>query len=281
MIGKEGRNMRNSLYDYGFGTLWTERLVYRKEGRSTSVADLHEHDFYEINLILSGNFRILLADQVREDTECCVLVAKPGTSHFVSCKPDRLYSRLYLVFTHEFLADFSLEAKLLLSSFSETGTIISLNDEQKELCVALMTRIEAEHDRLRERLLILYLLSVLSDLDQKNQTALTGVPAYILQALSYIDGHFREKITAEQLAKKINVGRTTLMTGFKRYTGSTLNDYLVHRRLRVAIQLMQDGKTVQEAAEWSGFGDSSSLIRSFKKQFGMTPRQYILSGATP
>ena len=194
---------------------------------------------------------------------------------------DRLYSRLYLVFTHEFLADFSLEAKLLLSSFSETGTIISLNDEQKELCVALMTRIEAEHDRLRERLLILYLLSVLSDLDQKNQTALTGVPAYILQALSYIDGHFREKITAEQLAKKINVGRTTLMTGFKRYTGSTLNDYLVHRRLRVAIQLMQDGKTVQEAAEWSGFGDSSSLIRSFKKQFGMTPRQYILSGATP
>ena len=82
--------MGNPLYDYGYGTRWTERFVYSKAAHFTSVVDFHEHDFYEINLILSGNYRILLSDQTHEDTECCVLITKPGTRHFVSCRSDQL-----------------------------------------------------------------------------------------------------------------------------------------------------------------------------------------------
>ena len=273
--------MRNSLYDYGYGTRWTDRLVYSKAAHSTSVADFHEHAFYEINLILSGNYRILLSDQVHEGTECCILISKPGTPHFVSCKPDRLYSRLYLVFTQEFVADFSLEAKVLLASFPETGTVIPLNEEQQELCVTLLNRIRDEHDRFREKLLIFYLLSSLRDFAKSSRTASTGVPPYIIHALTYIDERFSEKITAETLARRLNIGRTTLMTAFKRYTGLTLNDYLVNVRLRNAIHLLREGLNVQETADRCGFGDSSSFIRSFKKEFGTTPRQYLLDHREP
>ena len=267
--------MGNPLYDYGYGTRWTERFVYSKAAHFTSVVDFHEHDFYEINLILSGNYRILLSDQTHEDTECCVLITKPGTRHFVSCRSDQLYSRIYLVFTQEFVADFSLEAKALLASFSESGTIIRLNDQQKKLCVTLLNHIQSEDDRFRSKLLIFYLLSVLHDLKTENQTTGSGVPRYIIKALTYMDDRFPEKITAESLARNLNIGRTTLMTSFKRYTGITLNTYLLNIRLSHAIQLLQKGQNVQEAADLCGFGDSSNFIRSFKKTFGITPRQYL------
>jgi hypothetical protein len=55
--------MRNGQYDHGYGSLWQDVLVYRREGFTTSVADYHEHEYYELNLILSGNVRILLPGQ--------------------------------------------------------------------------------------------------------------------------------------------------------------------------------------------------------------------------
>ena len=165
---------------------------------------------------------------------------------------------------------------MLLSSFSDHGTIISLNEEQKNFCVSLLNRIQEEHDRFREKLLIFYLLSVLHDLKKHSQMDGNGVPPYIIKALTYIDERFSEKITAESLARNLNIGRTTLMTSFKRYTGITLNDYLVNVRLRYAIHLLQEGRNVQETADRCGFGDSSNFIRSFKKKFGTTPRHYLL-----
>ena len=47
-------------YDYGYGKIWKDIYVERKEGYKTSVVDYHEHEFYEINLILSGNVKVLL-----------------------------------------------------------------------------------------------------------------------------------------------------------------------------------------------------------------------------
>ena len=40
------------IYDYGFGTVWSDVHVSYREGYYTSVTDYHEHSFYEINLIL-------------------------------------------------------------------------------------------------------------------------------------------------------------------------------------------------------------------------------------
>jgi AraC-like DNA-binding protein len=273
--------MKNCLYDHGYGVEWNERYVYSREGYITSVLDFHEHDFYEVNLILSGNVRILFPDRVSDDTESCIVLSRPGTPHFISCQPDTLYSRLYLCFSHEFVADFSMETRQLLGVFAKNGTVIHLSAEQRELCRSLILQIKDEEDRLRQRLLIFLLLSKISDFAGNRTPSFVGVPPYVINTLTYIDEYFSEKITAESLARKLNIGRTTLMTGFKHYTGNTLNDYLVNVRLRNAIHLLREGLNVQETADRCGFGDSSSFIRSFKKEFGTTPRQYLLDHREP
>ncbi len=268
--------MKNPLYDYGYGSDWKDVHISKKSGYYSSVADFHEHNFYEINLILSGNVRILLSDRTEEASECRMVLTKPDTPHFISCKPDTLYSRIYLLFSEEFIADYIPEWKQLSLLFGKKGQILTLNEEQKDFCLDIMEKIQKETDNLRKRLLILYLLSYIGDFSEINRPE--KAPSYLIDILSYINENYADKITALSLAERFYMGRTTLVTSFKKYTGSTLNQYIVHLRLKKAISFIKDGKTLQEAAELCGFNDSSTLIKSFKKNFGTTPKKYIEKG---
>lgn len=269
----------SGLYDHGYGRQWQDVLVYRREGYTTSVADLHKHRYYELNLIFSGNIRILLPHSTVETERSHVVLTAPDTPHFISCLPDQLYSRLYLCFSESFVEGCLAQWDALRAVFGQNGSIVALSQSETELCRKLIEQIERETEPLRQRLLIFYLLSCIADFSGSG-TELRPTPPYIIEALSYIHRHYGEKILASALARQLHIGRTTLMTGFKRYTGSSLNEYLVSLRVKNAARLLRDGKNVQEAAEACGFADSGSLIRSFRKAYGVTPGKYLQKQGT-
>ena len=86
----------NNMYDYGYGKLWNDVHVERRSGYSTSVTDFHKHSFYEINLILSGNIKILLQDRFEEGTENKIV------------SPDPVLHTLYHVSPTHYIAEFTL-----------------------------------------------------------------------------------------------------------------------------------------------------------------------------
>ena len=268
--------MSQSPYDFGFGIDWTDACVYRREGYSTSVTDYHKHDFFEINLILSGNVKVLLADRAEELCESCVILTGPHTPHYIACRPDRLYSRLYLLFTEEFLADTLPEWKQLTSVFGKSGTILLPTAKELDSIRLLIEWIEVCEKPLEKRLLICYLLSRLGRLSAHDSENRKSAPTYVINALAYLEKHFHEHIVAGELARYLHVGRTALMTEFKRHTDSTVGEYLTNCRLRHAIIHLCDGKTVEETAALCGFSDSGGLIRAFRRCYGTTPKQYLL-----
>jgi len=262
-------------YDYDFGKVWTDVHVSYREGYSTSVTNFHKHAFYEINLILTGNVRILLRDRTVDGTGCRIVLTRPGTPHYILCRPDTLYSRIYLVFTHEFAADYFPEWPSFSALFGDHGSILTPTPEQAEICKTIIQQIKREPTPFRKRLLTYYLLSRLADCADTQSSGSGSVPSFITDILTHIEQNFSSPLTAADLAHRFHVGRTTLMTAFKKYTGSTLGDYLTHCRLRHAVSLLRDGSTVESAAEACGFSDASGLIRSFRRVFGMTPREYL------
>ena len=265
--------MENLLCNYGNNTNWENICIKYRESYYPPVDDFHEHDYYEINFIISGNVKILLPDCADEGTDSRIVLTAPGIPHFVSCRSDLLYSRFYLLFSREFIDSCIPEWNLLLNLFGEKGKIISVTSVQQDFCRVLISRLQNESSLLRQKLLVLYLLSYISEFADNNISI--AIPSYIMQALAFIEEHYHEKITAATIAKKLHVGRTTLMTNFKKYTDSTLNNYIIQCRLKNVVTLLQQGKTESEIAEKCGFGDLSGLIRSFKKYFGMTPGEYI------
>lgn len=272
---KGGVHIKNAVYDHGYGVKWKDVYVDKRERYRTSVTDFHEHEFYEINLILSGNVKVLLKAEANDDAVSKIVLAKPNTTHFISCKPDMLYSSLYLVFTEEFVTSYIPEYRQLLSVFGENGKIIELSNEQRERCKEIILKIQAETDTVRQKILIMYLLSVINDFSATDRSEHTPTPGFIIDALLYIDEHYAEKIVAKELAERLFIGRTTLMTEFKKYTGSTLNKYITHIRLKNALSLLRSGQTEGQVAEKCGFGDSSGLIRCFKRSYGVAPKQYL------
>ena len=63
------------------------------------------------------------------------------------------------------------------------------------------------------------------------------------------------------------------MRKFKEETGYTLHNYITSKRLLTAREYIDNGVPILKAAQISGFGEYSSFVRAYKKQFGKAPSQ--------
>ncbi len=265
-----------ALDKHGFKESWQDIKLDKYEGYYPNMTDYHMHEYYEISLILSGNVNVLLADKVVSSKGAKLVLLPPKASHYIYCEPDLLYSRRNILFDGDFVRENLPEWKTLSRIFGKNGTVLTLTEGQCDRYFSLVKQLETEESLFRKRLLLLFLLSLVSD-NMQEQGVAFDIPPFVTEALSIISTNYKERIVAEELARKLKVGRTTLMTGFKKYTGTTLNEYLLRCRLKAAVELLQGGKNEQQTAEECGFGDACNLIRCFKRQFGKTPKKYIAS----
>lgn len=95
------------------------------------------------------------------------------------------------------------------------------------------------------------------------------------KVISYINEHYTENITLEQLCSVFHVGKNYLYKTLKNQTGQTINNYIISVRLNNAKKyLEQSDKSVTEISWLVGFYDYNYFIRTFKKHFQTTPLKY-------
>jgi AraC-like DNA-binding protein len=262
------------LDGHGFGTEWNTFTTDFYEGYLPRMTDYHMHDYYEISLIISGNVKVLLPGIAESGTQSKLVLMRPRTPHFIVCEPNILYKRLNVLFSGEFVANYVPEWQRICTVFGKGGTVQSISPAECEEYVSLVQKMQSETDLFRIRLHLLIFLSLIAD-RMEASGEIHEPPLYITDALSYITKHYSERIVAADLARQLGVGRTTLMTSFKKYTGTTVNEYILQCRIKNAVQLLRSGMTEQQTAEECGFSDACNLIRAFKRYFKMTPRQYL------
>ncbi|MGL9749993.1 helix-turn-helix transcriptional regulator [Enterococcus sp. DIV0170] len=92
----------------------------------------------------------------------------------------------------------------------------------------------------------------------------------------YIEGHLKETITLSDLAKNAHLSDFHFHRIFKQYSSETVNEFVTRFKLeRAAIFLRVNPKlSITTIAMEYGYTDSSSFSRSFKRQFGVSPRNY-------
>lgn len=91
----------------------------------------------------------------------------------------------------------------------------------------------------------------------------------------YLDEHFAEKIVLEELAEKFFINKFYLSKIFKETYGTTVNNYLISKRITRAKQLLRfTDMTVDEVGAAVGMGDANYFSRMFRKVEGISPREY-------
>ena len=85
-------------------------------------------------------------------------------------------------------------------------------------------------------------------------------------------------LDVEKLARILNITRITLYRKIKAITNLTPVELITVTRLKkAAIYLLQGNYKVFEVADMVGFSSQSNFARSFHKQFGMSPTDYLQS----
>lgn len=121
------------------------------------------------------------------------------------------------------------------------------------------------------RLLLIQLCRCRPDLFRKEDPSVSGMRA----VQQHIEAHFREPLRLEALAELIYVSPGYLSHAFKAYAGYSPKQYISVKRLQEAKRLLlTTNLSVADIARQSGFMDGNHFIRSFKKQFGLPPRQF-------
>lgn len=92
---------------------------------------------------------------------------------------------------------------------------------------------------------------------------------------NYLDEHYAEKMTLDELAAKFYINKFYMSKIFRETYGTTIIAYLEQLRITKAKNLLRfSDMTVDEIAYRVGLKDANYFSRLFKKVEGMTPSQY-------
>ena len=94
-------------------------------------------------------------------------------------------------------------------------------------------------------------------------------------AKKYIFDNYRSRITIADICEQIGCSKSTLITGFKREYGTTVNNYITEVRLGEAVNMLKSGeKHIGEIASETGFSDQSYFSKVFSAKYGVPPSEY-------
>ena len=93
--------------------------------------------------------------------------------------------------------------------------------------------------------------------------------------LKYIDNHYKENITFNQICDHLNLSVPYLSYFFKRYIGVNFQTYYNDLRLEKAVnELISSDNSVEQIAFNNGFANARSFVAVFKKKYDMLPSLY-------
>lgn len=98
---------------------------------------------------------------------------------------------------------------------------------------------------------------------------------HIKNIIGYICDHYMEKIELNDLAKEVNLSKSTCCREFKKYMNCTIFEYIINYRLVASSNLLiSTNDSISDIAYQCGFGSTSYFIEKFKMKTGVSPSIY-------
>ena len=276
----EGIDFQNFYQELEMSEPYVE--THRDLSYSNSQLNLHSHTFYELLYCCNdcGAEYLVGADRYRLQKGDIVFVP-PGISHR-PLLPEQMsepYERYVLWISQEF---FDLFSQKLSEEAVPYGTLLRTGDTKWELLGGYFRRgvWEAEHQGPGWQAAIvgntITLLTLMGrGIRERTASVLKAEkPDLLNEVMNYIELHLNEKITLEETARHFYVSVSTITQLFRQKMGTSFYRCVTQRRLIAAKVRIGNGEALEDVSHAVGFADYSTFYRAFKKEYGITPRQY-------
>lgn len=278
---KEYLSCKQAMESCMTGKTFAVAHLYKEE----KAMDMHIHDCYEIYYSISGGRQFLIDNKFYSIAPGDLFVINQYESHYLTQIDSMVHERIVLSVHPDYVKALSKGRTNLDECFSERGPgfshKISLTKEQQQKFLYYVNKmIDAEdyaHEIIEEAT-FLELLVMLNRAFRRepiaNEVDITKHNSQVDDILAYINRNIMNSIRIEDLAEQFYLSESYICRIFKAATGTTINKYISARRISIAKSLLNDGYTVQETYEQSGFTDYSGFFKAFTKAVGMSPKKY-------
>jgi YesN/AraC family two-component response regulator len=99
-------------------------------------------------------------------------------------------------------------------------------------------------------------------------------PAFVDHIVEYLQEHYRENISLDDIAGNVNLSKYYVCRTFKNLEGESLFTRLQRIRVEKAKNLLKKGLNAEEACYQTGFNDPVYFGKVFKKFTGVPPARY-------
>ena len=271
----QGRREYVTYLDDSSVRIWYSDVPWRYE--------IHDHSAVEVLLTIDGTVTYTVEDTVYQVRKGEVLIIPPDTPHSLSMEegssrylflfePDAIMSMrdiksIAMYFNKPFHLRDGSEAHVRIREL-----LLRARDayEKREMrcntgCYSCILRIYATLGQ-----------QYLSGVRPRTDDGLRNMDSEVITAvMTYINNHYREELSLEDVARFAGFSRYYFSRSFKRQTGYSFKDYLCQKRLQVAMDLLiRTNHSMRDVAIESGFGSVATFNRVFREKKGCTPTQY-------
>ena len=101
------------------------------------------------------------------------------------------------------------------------------------------------------------------------------------KVMMYISDHLEEEMSLDLLASLFYVSKYHLAHNFKENMGLSIHQYILKKRLSACADAILLNEKISEVYLMYGFNDYPSFFRAFRKEYGMSPREYRDAAGIP
>ena len=231
----------------------------------------HYHDSLEIHYVLSGEYVIEIDGVKYSASEGDIIVINPGCLHcsyLAAEKPAKAYR---LIMQPVFFSGIALEvSNQILQPRICDPFVTTLFDRMVEEVNGIKPFYLSACMAYAAQLVVYLYRNYRMDTEQiPSDTQTSAKVKLIKNAIQYINLHYQEQISLDELAKELGYTRCHFSHVFTEITGVSAKHYLLLVRCAKAKAMLDNGNySIKEVALTCGFSDSSYFSRVYKKYFG-------------
>ena len=270
------------------GYLNEDFLFFNLKDQKKNEFEIHYHDFNKIIVFISGEVTYIIEGKSYKLKPWDILLVGKNDLHLPIISTTTPYERMILWLNPMFLEGHNKNDCDLLSCFQLASArkinLIRLDNKYINSLKQNLTDLEEEllakafgSTILKNALFLQFMVKInrlFLGMDiNKNIDGIRYDPR-IEGILSFINLNLEKDLSIDMLSKEFYLNKYYLMHLFKKETGYTLYSYILKKRVIRASDLIKNNMQAGEACSKCGFGDYSSFVRAFKKEFGLSPKQY-------
>ena len=240
------------------------------------------HKDLEILVVLKGNVEVCAGNRLYLLEEDDIILINSNEGHATFSKSPESVAFLFRMdpdFLERYLPDYRyLRFELGTNSSSRYDSCYTTL--RKYMAEMMMARLGAKNgDELLFWSAFYGLLNLLTKQfakrEEKNLLGLEKGVTDIPQIIRYIENHYKEKLTLDDVAEHFGYNSSYFSQMFRSSVGINFYEFLTRRRLREAVrELDRTDKKILDISNDTGFPNLKSFNTRFKELFGRTPMQY-------